>query len=66
MEMILDGGKTVVCPECYAHLHLPEPVVEGQEIQCHQCRMIVVIVSENGTLVPKLRPDDGAEEDTTW
>lgn len=66
MEMIRDGGKTVICPECFAHLHLDEPVVEGQEIQCHQCRMLVVIVRQGDHLVPIVRKDDEAEEDTTW
>lgn len=66
MEMIRDGGKTVVCPECYAHLHLDEPVVEGQEILCHQCRVIVVIQKIDGQLVPTARKDAEAEEDATW
>lgn len=66
MEMIRDSGRTVVCPECYAHLHLDEPVVEGQEILCHQCRVIVVVQKRNGALVPVARPDAEAEEDTTW
>lgn len=66
MEMIRDGGKTVVCPECYAHLHLPEPVKEGQEIQCHQCRVIVVIRMVNGKLAPVARKPADAEEDKTW
>lgn len=66
MEMILDGGKTVICPECFAHLHLDEPVVEGQEIQCQQCRMIVVIELVDGKLTPTVRADEAAEEDTTW
>ena len=66
MEMIRDGGKTVVCPECFAHLHLDEPVVEGQEIQCHQCRMIVVIANVDGVLTPTVRKDDEADEDRTW
>ena len=66
MEMILDDGKTVVCPECFAHLHLDEPVVEGQEIECHQCRIIVAIVRDGEGLVPVARQPDDAEEDTTW
>jgi hypothetical protein len=66
MEMIIDDGKTVICPECFAHLRLDEPVAEGQEIQCHQCRLLIVIVREDGKLVPKARPADDAEEDTTW
>jgi len=66
MEMIRDGGKTVVCPECFAHLHLPEPVKEGQEIECKQCRLIVVIKKINGKLTPIARKDDQAEEDRTW
>ena len=66
MEMILDGGKTVVCPECFAHLHLDEPAVAGQEIQCHQCRVIVVIAEVSGKLVPEVKADEAAEEDTTW
>ena len=66
MEMILDGGRTVVCPECFAHLHLDAPVAEGQEIQCQQCRMIVVIERIDGKLTPTIRPDEAAEEDTTW
>jgi len=66
MEMILDGGKTVVCPECFAHLHLDEPVVEGQEIECHQCRVIVAIVRDGERLMPVARKPEDAEEDTTW
>jgi uncharacterized paraquat-inducible protein A len=66
MEMILDGGKTVICPECFARLHLPEPVKEGQEIQCYQCRLIVVIQKVNGELTPVARKDTEAEEDKTW
>jgi len=66
VEMIRDGGKTVVCPECFAHLHLPEPVKEGQEIQCHQCRVIVVIKKVKGRLTPVARKPDEADEDTTW
>jgi transcription initiation factor TFIIIB Brf1 subunit/transcription initiation factor TFIIB len=66
MEMIRDEGRTVVCPECYAHLHVPEPVKEGQEIACHQCRVIVVIKAVDGKLTPVARKDEQAEEDTTW
>jgi hypothetical protein len=66
MEMIRDEGRTVVCPECYAHLHLPEPVKEGQEIPCHQCRVLVVIQRIDGKLTPTVRKDEQAEEDTTW
>jgi hypothetical protein len=66
MEMIRDGGKTVVCPECYAHLHVDQPVVDGQEILCHQCRVLVVITTVDGKLVPVARKDEKAEEDTTW
>ncbi|HPD14752.1 MAG TPA: hypothetical protein PLE19_07375 [Planctomycetota bacterium] len=66
MEMIRDGGKTVVCPECYAHLHLPEPVKEGQEIECHQCRVLVVIQRVNGKLTPVARKPKDADEDKTW
>jgi len=66
MEMIRDGGKTVVCPECYAHLHVPEPVTEGQELQCHQCRLLIVIEKADGKLVPVARKDPQASEDTTW
>ncbi len=66
MEMIRDGGKTVVCPECYAHLHVPEPVKEGQELQCHQCRVIVVIKLVNGKLTPVARQPKDATEDKTW
>ena len=66
MEMIRDGGRTVVCPECYAHLHVPDPVAEGQEILCHQCRVIVVIEMVDGQLTPVARKDEQAEEDTTW
>jgi len=66
MEMIRDDGRTVVCPECYAHLHLPEPVKEGQEIQCDQCRVIIVIKMLEGKLAPVVRRDEGSQEDTTW
>ena len=66
MEMIRDGGKTVVCPECYAHLLVDEPVVDGQEILCHQCRVVVVITTVDGELVPVARKDEKAEEDATW
>ncbi|MBM4035069.1 MAG: hypothetical protein FJ291_25275 [Planctomycetes bacterium] len=66
MDMILDGGRTVVCPECFAHLHLKEPVKEGQEIQCHQCRLMVVIKLIEGKLTPVARKDDEADEDNTW
>lgn len=66
MEMIRDGGKTVVCPECYAHLHLPEPVKEGQEIECQQCRVVVVITKVNGKLTPVARKPKDATEDKTW
>jgi uncharacterized protein YbaR (Trm112 family) len=66
MDLIRDGGRTVVCPECYAQLHLDEPAVEGQEILCHQCRVVVVIQKVDGKLVPVARPDAEAEEDTTW
>lgn len=64
--MILDGGLTVVCPECYAHLHVKEPVKEGQEIPCHQCRVIVVIRMIEGKLAPVARKPDDATEDKTW
>jgi len=66
MEMILDGGRTVVCPECFARLHVGEPVVEGQELLCHQCRVVVVIEKVDGALRPVARPDGQAEEDKTW
>jgi len=66
MEMIRDEGRTVVCPECFAHLHLPEPVADGQEILCHQCRVLVVITTVDGKLTPTVRKDPEAEEDTTW
>jgi len=66
MEMIRDDGRTVVCPECYAHLHLPEPVKEGQEIQCDQCRVIIVIKMVEGKLAPVVRRDEEGQEDTTW
>ena len=66
MELILDGGRTVVCPECYAHLHVDEPVVEGQELLCHQCRLIIVIEAVDGKLTPVARKDEQAEEDKTW
>jgi uncharacterized protein YbaR (Trm112 family) len=66
MEMILDGGRTVVCPECFAHLHVDEPVTEGQELTCHQCRLVVVIERQGEALVPVARPADDAEEDRTW
>jgi len=66
MEMILDGGRTVVCPECFAHLHAEEPVKEGQELTCHQCRLVVVIVRQGEALVPAIRPDEDGEEDLTW
>jgi len=66
MEMILDGGKTVVCPECFANLHVPEPVQEGQELACHQCRLIIVIKKVRGKLVPVARKDPQASEDKTW
>ena len=66
MEMIRDEGRTVVCPECFAHLRLSEPVREGQEILCHQCRVIVVIQKVDGKLTPVARKDEEAEEDTTW
>lgn len=66
MEMVRDGGRTVVCPECYAHLHLPEPVTEGEEVQCDQCRVILVMRVVDGKLTPVVRKDDAAEEDVTW
>ena len=66
MEMIQDGGKTVVCPECFAHLHLEEPAKEGQEIECQQCRMIVLIQKINGKLTPVVRQPKDAVEDKTW
>jgi len=66
MDMILDDGRTVVCPECFAHLHVEEPVQEGQEIFCQQCRLIVVIERQGETLVPTVRQPDDAEEDKTW
>jgi len=66
MEMILDDGRTVICPECFAHLHLDEPVTEGQEMQCQQCRLMIAIVKVDGKLVPTARQADDAEEDTTW
>lgn len=66
MDMIRDGGTTVICPECFAQLHVGEPVVEGQEILCHQCRMVVVIQRVDGQLVPTVRKAPEAEEDTTW
>lgn len=66
MEMILDGGKTVVCPECFAHLHLKEPVKEGQEIECQQCRVIVLIQKIEGKLTPVARKPKDAVEDKTW
>ena len=84
MELILDDGKTVVCPECYAHLHVDKPVVEGQELLygmitstapmrqegqellCHQCRLVIVIETVDGKLTPVARKDEQAEEDKTW
>lgn len=66
MDLILDDGKTVVCPECFARLHVAEPVVEGQELLCHQCRLVVVIEKVDGALTPVARKDPKAEEDKTW
>jgi len=66
VDMIRDGGRTVVCPECYAHLHVPEPVTEGQELECHQCRVIVVIKVMDGKLTPVARKPKDATEDKTW
>ena len=66
MEMIRDEGKTVVCPECFAHLHLPEPVAEGEEILCHQCRVPVAITRVGGKVSPTVRKDPQAEEDASW
>jgi len=66
MEMIRDGGCTVICPECFAQLHLDRPAVEGQEILCHQCRMLVVIQMVGGKLTPVVRRPADAEEDKTW
>jgi uncharacterized protein YbaR (Trm112 family) len=66
MEMIRDGGRTVVCPECYAQLRLDQPVVEGQEILCQQCRVLLVIRTVGGVLTPTVRKPRDASEDTTW
>jgi hypothetical protein len=66
MEMIRDGGRTVICPECFAQIRLDQPVVEGQEILCHQCRVLVVIRKVDGALVPTVRRPADAEEDKTW
>ncbi len=66
MDMILDGGKTIVCPECFANLHVPEPVKEGQELECHQCRLLIVIKKVKGKLTPVARKPKDATEDKTW
>jgi len=66
MDMILDEGRTVVCPECFARLHVDEPVVEGQELFCQQCRLVVVIERQGDVLVPTIREPEDAEEDRTW
>ena len=55
-----------MCPECFAHLHLKEPVKEGQEIECQQCRVMVVIKKVDGKLTPVARKPKDAEEDKTW
>lgn len=66
MEMIQDGGRTVVCPECYAYNRLPEPVRQGQVILCQACRVRIRIDRQDGKLVPVVLPDTGGEEDTSW
>ena len=66
MELIQDGGLTVVCPECYAYNRFDEPVTEGQVILCQACRVRVRIDRREGKLVPVVLPDTEGEEDTTW
>ena len=66
MELVQDGGRTVVCPECYACNRFDEPVVEGQVVLCQACRVRIRIESQQGKLVPVVLPDTEGEEDTTW
>ena len=65
MELIIDDGKTVICPECYAYLRFDEPVVEGQRIQCQACRLELVIGKVDGKLVPVIPPGQKGE-DESW
>jgi hypothetical protein len=66
MELIQDGGRTVVCPECYAFNRLDAPVEAGQVVLCQACRVRIVIEAQDGKLVPVVLPDTEGEEDTTW
>jgi len=66
MEFVIDGGKTIICPECYVHIELPEPAKTGQVILCQSCRVRIRVVEENGKLNAIVLPDVNEEEDKTW
>jgi uncharacterized paraquat-inducible protein A len=66
MEYIIDDGKTVICPECYAYLRLPEPVKENQTVLCHACRVKIQIVNKAGKLDAVVIAPKKGEEDKSW
>lgn len=66
MEFIINDGKTVICPECYAHIHMPEPVRPGQVIQCHACRLRIQVFEADGKLGARILPESAGTEDRTW
>ncbi len=66
MEYITDEGKTVICPECYAFIRLPEPVKACQIVPCHACRVRIRIVEKAGKLDAVVIADSKREEDKTW
>ena len=66
MDNIINDGKTVICPECFVHIHLEKPVIVGQIIRCQACRVRIQIVEEDGRLDAIVMPDKDREEDKSW
>jgi len=66
MELVIDDGKTVICPECHAHNKFDEPVKEGQIVLCHACRLRLRMETVEEKLVPVILADEKGKEDRTW
>jgi hypothetical protein len=66
MELIIEDGKTVICPECYAYIRLAEPVKKNQIVLCQACRVRFRIVEKHGKLDAVVLPDKKKEEDKSW
>jgi len=66
MELIINGGKTVICPECYAHNKLEKPVTAGQIVLCYACRLRLQIRKAGGKLEPVIMSDPLKKEDKSW